>query len=394
MEDCSNQVNRLVARGARVPCPEQVWIAPEVDLECLATDVTLYPGCRLGGAETSIGPGSELGGEGPVVLTDCQLGADVVLKAGSFSGATFLDGVALGPGAHVRPGTLLEEQVECGHCVGFKQTLLMPYVVTGSLVNLCDCLMAGGTSRRNHSEVGSSFVHFNYTPHQDKATASLFGDVPHGVLLNQPPIFLGGQGGVVGPCRLAYGTVLAAGSICRHDVLRPNRLVTGGGQAVSEKPYAAAVRGDVTRVLMNNFWYIGNLHALAAWYRLVRKTHLCGSRWGAVCWRGAMERLNEMRSERVRRLSQLVAGLDAGAAESPLQKRCVQAWPGVEEHLAAEPPGTVAAAARDAFLAGWEGSEAPYLEAVAGLSDAARAHAVGWLQAVVDAAAAAWEWSV
>ncbi|NTV96894.1 MAG: TOBE domain-containing protein, partial [Thiobacillus sp.] len=59
----------------------------------------------------------------------------------------------------------------------------MPFVTPGSLVNVCDCLMAGGTDRRNHSEVGSSYVHFNYTPHQDKATASLLGDVPHGVML-------------------------------------------------------------------------------------------------------------------------------------------------------------------------------------------------------------------
>jgi len=30
----------------------------------------------------------------------------------------------------------------------------------------------------------------------------LFGDVPRGVMLNQPPIFLGGQGGAVGPIRV------------------------------------------------------------------------------------------------------------------------------------------------------------------------------------------------
>jgi hypothetical protein len=86
-------------------------------------------------------------------------------------------------------------------------------------------LMAGGTSRSNHSEVGSSFVHFNFTPRQDKATPSLFGDVPGGVLLDRLPIFLGGQGGVAGPVRMAYGTILAAGSICRKDVLAPGTII-------------------------------------------------------------------------------------------------------------------------------------------------------------------------
>jgi UDP-N-acetylglucosamine/UDP-N-acetylgalactosamine diphosphorylase len=85
------------------------------------------------------------------------------------------------------------------HAVGLKQTILFPFVTLGSLINFCDCLMGGGTSRRNHSEVGSSFIHFNYTPRQDKATASLLGDVPRGVMLDQPPIFLGGREESSGP---------------------------------------------------------------------------------------------------------------------------------------------------------------------------------------------------
>ena len=38
-----------------------------------------------------------------------------------------------------------------------------------------------------------------------------------GVMLNQSPIFLGGQGGLVGPCRLAFGTITAAGTINRKE---------------------------------------------------------------------------------------------------------------------------------------------------------------------------------
>lgn len=54
--------------------------------------------------------------------------------------------------------------------------------------------MAGGTSRKDHSEVGSSYIHFNFTPDGDKTTPSLIGDVPRGEMLNQTPIFLGRQG--------------------------------------------------------------------------------------------------------------------------------------------------------------------------------------------------------
>jgi hypothetical protein len=92
----------------------------------------------------------------------------------------------------------------------------------GLLINFCDCFMAGGTSRKDHSEVGSSYIHFNFTPDGDKATASLFGDVPRGVMLKQPRIFLGGQGGAVGPLICGYGNVVAAGSILRRS--HPNEI--------------------------------------------------------------------------------------------------------------------------------------------------------------------------
>jgi len=177
----------------------------------ISREAIVHPGCRIIGS--SIGPGCEIGAEGAVVIENCQLGRGVKLKGGYFSGSVFLDGANMGGGAHVREGTILEEEASGAHAVGLKQTVLLPFVTLGSLINFCDILMAGGTSRKNHSEVGSSYIHFNFTPNQDKATASLVGDVSRGVLLNQNPIFLGGQGGLVGPARIAYGTVIAAGGI-------------------------------------------------------------------------------------------------------------------------------------------------------------------------------------
>ena len=201
-----------------------VTIAPEVDPVRIADDAQIYPGCRISGATTSIGPGCIIGAEAPATIENCQLGRNVELKGGYFSGATFFDGANMGSSAHVRAGTILEEEAGGAHSVGLKQTVFLPFVTAGSLINFCDALMAGGTSRRDHSEIGSSYVHFNYTPHQDKATASLIGDVPNGVFCDQKPIFLGGQGGLVGPARVAYGCTIAAGGVCRKDLLKENQL--------------------------------------------------------------------------------------------------------------------------------------------------------------------------
>jgi len=97
--------------------------------------------------------GSKLGHEGPVTLKNCQLGPKVELKGGFFRDAVFLKNVSMGSGSNVREGTILEEESRVAHSVGLKQTILLPFVTLGSLINFCDCLMAGGTSRKDHSEV-------------------------------------------------------------------------------------------------------------------------------------------------------------------------------------------------------------------------------------------------
>ncbi|MBS3758805.1 MAG: protein GlmU [Desulfobacterales bacterium] len=285
-----------------MPVPDSVELGPEMDPERISGDgVTIHAGCRIFGKDTYIGPGAELGLEAPATIDNCQVGRNVHLKGGFFSQAVFLEGASCGSCAHVRSGTILEEGARIAHSVGLKQTILFPYVTLGSLINFCDCLMAGGTDKKNHSEVGSSYIHFNYTPQQDKATASLMGDVPGGVMLDRPPIFLGGQGGLVGPCRLGYGVTIAAGTINRKDELRSNRLIFGGGQKGGNMAYTPGVYRNVKRILTNNLIYIGNLMALGKWYRDVRSQFISGV-YPQPLHDGLSARLNQALDERIKRL--------------------------------------------------------------------------------------------
>jgi UDP-N-acetylglucosamine/UDP-N-acetylgalactosamine diphosphorylase len=298
----ASKAHQLMEKGVKIHNPDTVDIGEEVDLKRISGEgVIFYPGCRIYGDKTLILAGAKLGYEGPVTVENCCIGSRVALKGGFFRKAVFLDDVVMGFGAHVREGTILEEQASCSHTVALKQTILFPFVALGSLINFCDCLMAGGTSRKNHSEVGSAYIHFNYTPNQDKATASLLGDVPRGVMLNQTPIFLGGQGGLVGPCRLEYGTVIAAGSICRKDELRPDRLIQEGGARSANVPYARGLNLALKRILVNNIHYIASLMALRQWYAHVR-SEFVGQEFTQELFEGLMETLQVAIQERIARL--------------------------------------------------------------------------------------------
>jgi bifunctional UDP-N-acetylglucosamine pyrophosphorylase / glucosamine-1-phosphate N-acetyltransferase len=399
--DSQKKVEALLERGVVIPCPGAVEVGADVDPERISRGVVIHAGCRILGARTSVGPGSELGAEAPVTLENCQVGRNVALKGGFVSGATLLDGSNIGSGAQVRPGTLLEEEANGAHAVGLKQTLFLPFVTVGSLINFCDALMAGGTSRKNHSEIGSSFIHFNFTPHQDKATPSLIGDVPRGVMLDQAPIFLGGQGGLVGPVRIEYGTVIPAGIICRQDVLEENRLYAAPPAAASTttRAFRAGAYRAIRRIVRNNLVYVGNIQALKLWYGFVRRRTMMTDPFSRACYEGAREQVDTVLDERIKRLGDLakkmVRSLEYAKEHSDLalppalvsqQEALINRWPEMETYLRAGPAPDTGARNRDAFLSAWERVDTgmSHVEAVASLSPEAKKTGTAWLQAVVD----------
>jgi len=390
----SSTRSQLQSRGVTFVAPETTHVAPDVNPDRIAPGTVIHPGCRLSGADLSIGPDCVLGCEAPATVNDCQLGAGVELAGGFFERSTFLDGFKAGSGAHVRPGCLFEEGSSIAHSVGVKQTVFLPWVTAGSLINFCDALMAGGTGRKDHSEIGSSYIHFNFTPHQDKATASLVGDVPHGVLLNQPAIFLGGQGGLVGPCVIAYGTVIPAGQIWRGDIAAPGHLVAKPAfRAPINMPYDTRLYPSVKRVLRNNLRYIGNIAALDMWYRVARARFMLADPYAAACHAGARRRLAEILDERMARLDELARKVERSLACAPdaaaagEHRAFVEGWPALKAALAAWLAARERAAVPEAVQAAIaEWMSADYLSAVQSLPPDAAQTLAGWLEQTVSAA--------
>jgi len=276
------------------------------------------------------------------------------------------------------------DQANGALCVGLKQTILFPFVTLGSLINFCDCLMAGGTSRREHSEVGSSYIHFNYTPDGDKTTASLFGDVPRGVMLNQPPIFLGGQGGAVGPLRLGYGTVIAAGSVLREDVVEDRRLVFISPPPGLQRGHSPHAYKNLNRIVRNNVAYLANLVALEEWYRSVRHSFFSRQEMGELMYAAALELLSAAKDERSKRLEAMaekVPEVDSGSAE-------FRGRVGAICDLFRSPQPPAKGQAGEDFLtafqatSGW--SEGEYVATIQGLGEDLSAKGSVWLQEIVD----------
>jgi bifunctional UDP-N-acetylglucosamine pyrophosphorylase / glucosamine-1-phosphate N-acetyltransferase len=382
-------IEKLIKKGVRIPNPESVDVGDDICVDRVAGQgVTLYSGSKLYGSETLICEGAQIGFEGPATVIDCYVGPQAALKGGFFQEAAFLKGSSCGLGAHVRGGTIFEEQASIAHTVGLKQTVLFPFVTLGSLINFCDCLMAGGTSRKNHSEVGSSYIHFNFTPNQDKATPSLIGDVPRGVMLNQSPIFLGGQGGLVGPCRLAYGTVVAAGTICRKDQLKENYLLIEGGPKSARLPYKPGGYRNLKRIISHNYNYIANLMALRQWYQHIRRVFI-GPDFPRELADGLTGTLDKGIAERIKQLGGL---RDRLAGECPkdggIEQVFCRQWPQIEQRMIDLKDYEGVVESRDRFLSWIEqaagANDLDYVRAIQGLGGDQTAVGSKWLQSIVD----------
>src|ERR1700722_12785897 len=216
-----DRLELLASKGVELVDPRQIFIDDEIQLDRIFPGAILFPGTRLAGKRTVVAPGAKIGSEGPATIVNTAVGENAEIASGFVTDSVLLAKARIGSNGHIRAGSLLEEEASTAHAVGLKHTILTSFVTLGSLINCCDCLISGGRSRSNHTEVGSGFIHFNFTPwgeNGDKATPSMIGGIPRGVFLREERIFIGGASGMVGPNRIGFGSLTVAGQVIRSEV--------------------------------------------------------------------------------------------------------------------------------------------------------------------------------
>ncbi len=350
------RIAKLRAKGVDVWGPERAYVGADVNLDWIEPGSEIRH-ATLAGGSLRIARGARIGTSGHALVEDCRIGRGAVLGAGSYQGATLLEGACVRGFAELRPGTLLEEEVDAAHSVAFKNTILTAGCVAGSVINFCDIFMSGGVSRVDHSEIGSGAVHFNFDPRGDK-WGSLIGDA-RGLLLRSAPVFVGGQCGIVGPIHIHFGTVSAAGSIVRKDLGPDVVYFKNAGNAempgLDREVYAGLKRKFLTTAKL-----IGNLWAFDRWYETIRLP--CAAEHEKPFYEAARAQAAAHRKERIRRLAKIVEKLprsieklSAGGDSKlkaclPEQRMLIDRWPTMAELLSGKPDSP---APPEAFIVGY-----------------------------------------
>jgi bifunctional UDP-N-acetylglucosamine pyrophosphorylase/glucosamine-1-phosphate N-acetyltransferase len=166
--------------------------------------VTIEAGARIGPnvqlrGNTSIREGAIL--EGTTLIIDSNIGKRAVIKLGTrIEGAQVGDEAAIGPFAHLRPGTVLGIAVKVGNFVETKSAILADGAKASHLTYLGDCSVGKDTN------IGAGTITCNYDGYKKSQTT--IGE----------NVFVGSNSCLVAPVTIGDQALIAAGSVITRDV--------------------------------------------------------------------------------------------------------------------------------------------------------------------------------
>jgi len=217
-------VANLMKEGVTFRNPATVVIDSTVTI---GNDTVVYPFVTLEG-KTRIGTGCVV--EPGVHLVDVVVGNDVHLKTGTVAeGAQIDDEAAVGPYAHLRPGSKLGRHVKVGNFVETKKAVFGDGAKASHLSYIGDAEIGADVN------IGAGTITCNYD-----------GLNKHKTVL-EDGVFIGSDSQLVAPVRVGKGAYVGAGSTITKDVppdslalsRTPQKVVEGWAARKREQQKAA-----------------------------------------------------------------------------------------------------------------------------------------------------------
>src|SRR5947208_7732135 len=208
-------VTKLMADGVTFRNPAAVVIDSTVSI---GNDTVVYPFVTIEGT-TSIG--SRCVVEPGVHLTNVKVGDDVHLKTGTVAeDAVIEDDAAVGPYAHLRPGSKLGRRVKVGNFVETKKAVFGEGAKASHLSYIGDAEVGADVN------IGAGTITCNYDGVKKNKT------------IIEDGAFIGSDTQLVAPVRVGRGAYVGAGSTITKDVppealalsRTPQRNIEGGAK--------------------------------------------------------------------------------------------------------------------------------------------------------------------
>lgn len=189
-----NILEALLDAGVEIPAMDGVLVGPDVTVQA---GTTLLPGTILRG-RTTVGAGSVLGPN--TLIEDSEIGENAILNSTQCYRSRVQSGVNIGPFVHIRPNSVVGENVHLGNFVEVKNS----NIDTGTKVS--HLTYVGDSDVGKRVNFGCGTVTVNYTGKAKFRTT--IGD----------DAFIGCNTNLVAPVTVGDGAYTAAGSTITEDI--------------------------------------------------------------------------------------------------------------------------------------------------------------------------------
>lgn len=190
-----NRINQIHMRnGVTIIDPSNTYIGADVQI---GMDTIIYPGTMIKGntvigADCQIGPNSE--------IEDCQIGDATVIRQSVAAKSSIGSKVAIGPFAHIRPQSAIDDEVKIGNFVEVKKAIFGKGSKASHLSYIGDAEVGSDVN------IGCGSITVNYDGKNKFLTKIEDG------------VFIGCNSNLVAPVTIGKGAYVAAGSTITKDV--------------------------------------------------------------------------------------------------------------------------------------------------------------------------------
>jgi len=191
-------IARHIAAGVEIPCADGIIIDEH---STIGAGSIVYPG---------------------TMLRNCTVGSGVTLNYVQAQDCTIGDGCTLGPWVHLRPGTVLGEDVRVGNFVEIKNT----QVGTGTKISHLSYL--GDATVGKRVNVGCGLAVANYGGQKGVKHRTVIGD----------GAFIGCNNAIVAPVTIGENAYTAAGSTITEDVPADTLAIARARQSMKHRKKA------------------------------------------------------------------------------------------------------------------------------------------------------------
>lgn len=180
--------------GVTVTDPDNTYIDPEI---IIGQDTTILPGTIIKG-DTIIGKNCVLGPQS--YIEDCQLGNNVEVCMSHITQSKLGNGCKIGPFSHLRPGTVLAENVSIGNYSEIKNSVI------NTRSKVMHLSYIGDSDIGSDVNIGAGTITCNYDGTKKYRTTI------------EDKVFIGSNTNLVAPVKIGKNAVVGAGSTITENV--------------------------------------------------------------------------------------------------------------------------------------------------------------------------------